>query len=130
MNELIAFALPLAEIGDNFPQSGERLNWSDLWPYGIAAVVAAVATAIVVQVRKHNDMTRPCDDPQRLFRELCLAHRLDRGSARLLSQLAAALRLEQPAQIFLTPAAFEPARLPASLRTRAAELKQLRERLF
>jgi hypothetical protein len=120
----------LAEIGDNFPESGQRLNWSDLWLYGIAAVVAAVATAIVVQVRKHNDMTLACDDPQRLFRELCLAHQLDRGAVRLLGQLAAALRLEQPAQIFLTPAAFEPARLPASLKAHSAELRQLRARLF
>lgn len=130
MSGLAAYLPLLAEIGDNFPASGQRQNWSDLWPYGIAAVVAAVVTAIVVQIRKHNDMTLACDDPQRLFRELCLAHKLDRGSVRLLGQLAAAMRLEQPAQIFLTPAAFEPARLPASLRPRSAELKQLRERLF
>lgn len=130
MSGLAAYISLLAEIGDNFPDSGKRMNWSDLWPYGIAAVVAAIATAVVMQIRKHNDMTRPCDDPQRLFRELCLAHRLDRGSVRLLTQLAATLRLEQPAQVFLTPAAFEPARLPASLKARSAELKNLRERLF
>lgn len=130
MIALAAYFPLLAEIGDNFPDSGKRMNWADLWPYGIAAVVAAVATAVVMQIRKHNDMTRPCDDPQRLFRELCLAHRLDRGSVRLLTQLAATLRLEQPAQVFLTPAAFEPARLPASLKARSAELKHLRERLF
>ena len=130
MSGLAAHIPLLAEIGDNFPASGDRQNWSDLWPYGIAAVVAAIATAIVLKVRKHNDMTLPCDDPHRLFRELCLAHKLDRGSARLLAHLATALRLEQPAQIFLTPAAFEPARLPGSLKARAAELKLLRERLF
>jgi hypothetical protein len=130
MNNLFSLLPLFAEIGDNFPDSGQRMNWSDLWPYGIAAVVAAIATAIVVQVRKHNDMTLPCDDPHRLFRELCLAHKLDRGNVRLLAHLAEALRLEQPAQIFLMPAAFEPARLTASLRTRSAELKQLRERLF
>jgi hypothetical protein len=130
MSALAAACSLLAEIGDNFPDSGKRLTWSDLWPYGIAAVVAAIAVFAYVQIRKRNDMTLRCDDPQRLFRELCRAHKLGRGSARLLSQLATASQLAQPAQIFLTPAAFDAKSLPASLRPRAAEFKRLQKELF
>jgi hypothetical protein len=126
---LLSFHL-LAEIGDNFPDSGKRLNWSDLWPYGIAVVVLAAFAAIVARIRRRNDMSERCDDPEKLFRELCLAHRLDGRSARLLAQLAAACGFEQPAQVFLTPASFESARLPAALRSKAPQLAQLRKRLF
>ena len=128
---LLALAHPLlAEIGDNFPQSGKRLNWSDLWPYGIAVVVVAIVAAIVTKVCRRNDMTERCDDPDKLFRELCRAHQLDRGSVRLLGQLAAHWQLQQPAQVFLTPAAFNPTRLPASLHAKAPQLAKLRTRLF
>jgi hypothetical protein len=120
----------IAEIGDNFPQSGQRLSWSDLWAYGIAAIVAAIAAAIVLKVRKYNDLTQRCDDPQKLFRELCHVHQLDRGSARLLAQLAAACQFEHPAQVFLTPAVFNGPQLPPSLRSQAAQYKRLQSRLF
>src|SRR5687768_16121979 len=130
MNHLQTFSLLFAEIGDNFPQSGKRLNWSDLWAWGIAAVVAAIVAAIVLQLRKRNDMEQRCDNPWKLFRELCRVHNLDGSSQRLLAQLAGARRFEQPAQVFLTPGAFEPADLPASLKDRADQLLRLRGQLF
>jgi hypothetical protein len=120
----------LAEIGDNFPSSGQRLNWSDLWPYGIAAAVAALITAIVVQIRNRNDMTVRCDNPWKLFRELCQVHGLDGPSQRLLAQLAQARQFEQPAQVFVSPGAFEPTGLPPALRERADQLLRLRGLLF
>jgi len=120
----------LAEIGDNFPQSGKRLNWSDLWAYGIAAVVVAIVAAIVIYARRRNDMSLPCDSPRKLFRELCQVHNLDRPSQRLLGQLARALRLTQPAQLFLTPAAFEAEQLPPALQGKADQFQRLRRHLF
>jgi hypothetical protein len=120
----------VAEIGDNFPDSGERLNWSDLWAYGIAVVIAAAVALIVMRVRARNDMTQRCDSPWKLFRELCQAHGLDRASQRLLAQVARARQFEQPAQIFLSPGAFEPAGLPPALRERADHLLRLRGLLF
>ena len=130
MNHALSFGLMFAEIGDNFPQSGKRLNWSDLWAWGIVAVVAAIATLIVLQLRKRNDMDQPCDNPWKLFRELCRVHNLDGSSQRLLAQLTVARRFEQPAQVFLTPGAFEPADLPASMKDRADQLLRLRSQLF
>ena len=95
----------LAEIGDNFPNSGPRLNWSDLWAWGVAAVVAAIVAAIVMRVQKRNDMEEYCDNPWKLFRELCQVHALDGASQRLLAQLAQARQFEQPAQVFVSPGA-------------------------
>lgn len=120
----------LAEIGDNFPDSGPRLTWSDLWAWGVGAVVAAIVAAIVMQVRRRNDMEQRCDNPWKLFRELCQVHDLDRSSQRLLAQVARARRFTQPAEVFLTPAAFEPANLPPSLRDKADQLLRLRTQLF
>lgn len=130
MIAMLSPILPLAEIGDNFPTSGPRLNWSDLWAWGIAAVVAAIIAAIVVQLRKRNDMDERCDNPWKLFRELCRVHKLDGASQRLLAQVARARSFPQPAQVFLTPAAFEPANLPAGLKNKADQLLRLRGQLF
>ena len=120
----------LAEIGDNFAPSGRRLNWSDLWAWGVGAVVAAIIAVIVVQLRKRNDMEQRCDNPWKLFRELCAVHQLDGANQRLLTQLVRVRRFEQPAQVFLTPAAFEPADLPQPLKDRADQLLKIRAQLF
>ncbi|QDT73948.1 hypothetical protein [Lacipirellula limnantheis] len=130
MNDLTRLAWPLAEIGDNFPDSGPRLSWSDLWAYGIALLVAAIVAAAVMIVRRRNDMTIHCENPWKLFRELCLIHDLDHPSRRLLASLAAVRRYEQPAQIFLTPAAFDANDLPEDWQARAGHLRRLKDILF
>lgn len=121
---------PLAEIGDNFPNSGPRLNWSDLWAYGIAVVVGAIIAAIVMFVRRRNDMTIHCDNSWKLFRELCLIHELDHPSQRLLAALAAARQFEQPTQVFLTPEAFDATDLPPEWQLRTGHLRRLKMILF
>lgn len=118
------------QFGRGFRGASSQRHWTDVIPYAVALALMAAGWALVNYVRRRNDMTERCDDPHKLFRELCLAHRLDRASRRLLLHLAEAARLPQPAQVFLTPSAFDPARLPASLRSRADELERLRERLF
>jgi hypothetical protein len=120
----------LAAIGDNFPASGPRRNWSDLGAYGLVALVAAAAALVVLQLRKRNDMSERCNKPWKLFRELCQVHGLDRPSQRLLAQLARARRLPQPAQVFVTPQAFSLEGLPAELQQRASQLRQLQQQLF
>jgi hypothetical protein len=120
----------LAEIGDHFPQSGPRLNWSDLWAYGIAIVVGAIATAIVVYMRRRNDMSVHCNNSWKLFRELCQIHGLDHPSQRLLAKLAAVRRFEQPTQVFLAPEAFEVSDLPPDWRLDSGHLRRLKLVLF
>jgi len=118
------------EFGRAFRGATAQLKWTDLIPYAAAALVAIAVMAIYRFVKRRNDMTLWCDDPQKLFRELCLVHQLDRGNQRLLAQLAEAWQFSQPAQVFLTPAAFDRERLPKALRARWAELDELRGRLF
>ena len=121
---------PLAEIGDNFPDSGPRLNWSDLWGYGVAVVIGAIIAATVMFVRRRNDMTIHCDNSWKLFRELCLIHELDHPSQRLLAALAEARQFEQPTQVFLTPEAFDAADLPPEWQMRTGHLRRLKMILF
>ena len=118
------------QFGRGFRGATSQLSWLDLIPYVVGAVLIGVGSAVYSHYNRRNDMTEWCDDPHKLFRELCLAHHLDRASRRLLLQLAGALGLAQPAQVFLTPTAFEAGRVPAVLRGRAEELRALKERLF
>jgi hypothetical protein len=130
LSSLLANWPAIAMIGDNFPTSGKRLGWHDLWAYGVVALVAGAVAAVVILLRNRNDMTKRCDNPAKLFRELCMVHALDGASQRLLTQLAKVRNFEQPAQVFVTPAAFEPATLPPHLRDKAEHLARLRNQLF
>jgi len=106
------------------------MDFADLLPFGIGLALLAMGVAIVVAIVKRNDMSQPCDDPKKLFRELCRAHGLDFASRRLLYRLATAHQLAQPAEVFLTPAMFQADQLPPQLRAQAGQLQRLRQRLF
>ena len=81
-------------------------------------------------LKKRNDFSKPCHDPQKLFRELSQAHKLDRGGQRLLRELADAFQLDQPADIFLQPALFEARQIPQHLQAEQERLAELYQRLF
>ncbi|NOY43494.1 MAG: hypothetical protein GXP26_16870 [Planctomycetes bacterium] len=117
-------------LGDGLHGSRGRANLVEVLPYLIGlALVAAIIFAVVKYI-KYNDLSKPCDDPQKLFREISKAHGLDRSSQRLLRQLADALGYVQPAEVFVTPSAFEANQLPEELRDEEARIRELRERLF
>jgi hypothetical protein len=118
------------EFGRAFRGATSQLSWHDLIPYVAAATLATIGISLYRWLKRRNDMTEACDDPSKLFRELCGVHGLDRASRRLLRRLSEALGFAQPAQIFLSPDAFNAAQLPPALRKQAAELNQLRDRLF
>ncbi len=65
-----------------------------------------------------------------VFRSLCKAHGLDRGSRRLLWQVARCQKLAHPACLFLEPNRFAAANLSPQLRQQAETLKRLETRLF
>ncbi|NOZ39824.1 MAG: hypothetical protein GXP24_06310 [Planctomycetes bacterium] len=117
-------------LGDGLHRSRRQMDLMELLPLALGLVVVAIVITIVVKVRKRNDMTQRCDDPNKLFRELSLAHNLDRASRNLLWRLAEALQLAQPAEVFLQPAHFQGDRIPQELRDEEAELQELLERLF
>jgi hypothetical protein len=118
------------DLGRGFRSATSQLHVTDVIPYAVGIALLIFVAWLVPYLRRRNDMSERCDDPQKLFRELCLTHELDRGSRQLLLRLAEAQRLPQPAQVFLTPTAFEPSRLPAALRGYVDEVKELRARLF
>jgi len=75
-------------LGDGLHRSRGKMGFADLLPYFIGLAVIGTAIAVIVYLIKQNDFSKPCDDPKKLFRQLCRQHLLDRGSSRLLSQLA------------------------------------------
>lgn len=117
-------------LGDGFRGSRNRVDWAEAWPYLVAALAIATTVTALIAYRRHYDFARRTNDPPRLFRELCAIHQLNRTHRTLLWRLAESLEYAQPAQVFLTPSAFQPANLPATLQKHAATFAMLRERLF
>lgn len=101
-----------------------------LAPYATALALAAIAFYAWNWFKKRNDFTIPCNDPQRLFRQLCAAHNLNLSSRRLLIELAAAWEMAQPAAVFVTPSAFRVNDLPEHLRKEEARINELAAKLF
>lgn len=117
-------------LGDGLRNSRTRIDPIDLLPYAVIAASLGGGIAAFAAWRRRNDFTRRTDDPQKLFREMCVIHELDRGSQQLLRQLAKELELRQPAQVFLTPSAFQKPGLPEALHSKADDYASLRQRLF
>jgi hypothetical protein len=120
----------------DYSSEWDRLgNWLDaVGPYEVlilTAVTLLVIVTIVWQVisrRRRRDFDY--DRPPRLFTELCRAHRLSWSNRRLLKHLAIASGLKSPAMLFVEPEYFDMANVPPTLKASAAELRQLRHKLF
>jgi hypothetical protein len=97
----------------------------------LASVTLLVIVTIVWQTisrRRRRDFAY--DSPPRLFADLCRAHKLNWSNRRLLKQLAAARGLKCPAALFVEPDYFDMTNVPPGLKPSAAELRQLRHKLF
>ncbi|MEM8947419.1 MAG: hypothetical protein AAGD11_19750 [Planctomycetota bacterium] len=135
MSGALSYGILLAQIsrwqrlGDGLHRGRGRMDLADFLPLAIVLVVAAVVIFVVVQVRKRNDMSQRCNDPNKLFRELSLIHNLDRSSQKLLRQLADSAQLQQPAEVFLRPGIFA-AQLAVDLRDQEEAYQSLQQRLF
>ena len=117
-------------MGDGFNRSRPRMDLSDLIPFFIVLAVIGVAIALGVRIYKRYDYSKPCDDPLKLFRQSCAAHKLNFSSRRLLLQLATALEMPQPAALFVTPAAFRRSELPPQLQGEEKRISKLAHQLF
>jgi len=115
-------------LGDGLRGPGTRIELSEVLSFGLGLVLVGVIVWIVFYWRKRNDMSQRCDDPRKLFRELCQHHGLNRADRRLLQKLAAIKQLRQPAELFVTPSVFDLAELPVDLDEQ--KLHALRTRLF
>ena len=117
-------------LGDGFRRTGPGLELIDFLPAAIVLALVVVGIVVAVKFYKRSDFSKPCDDPGKMFRQLCAAHKLDLGSRRLLMQLATAREMAHPAVVFVTPTAFHADDLPTSLRQEEARLEELAARLF
>jgi hypothetical protein len=94
----------------------------------VGGLLAAVAVLALQTGRRHR-RAMP-SNPRRLFAGLCQAHGLARDDRRLLQRLAGSQGLDAPARLFLEPERFDPAALPARLRSWGARFQAIRGRLF
>ncbi len=117
-------------LGDNFRRTRPPIELTDFVPYIFGVLLLGGIVAAIIAYRRRNDLSRPCSDSQKLFRELCLAHNLDRASQKLLSRLAEAYRLGQPAEVFVTPRVFATDQLSKQFQGEATQISELGRRLF
>jgi hypothetical protein len=113
---------------DNQPATSGIPQWMLIM--GATALLLAIIAVVhfVLTRRKRREFWH--DNPMRLFRDLCRAHRLDSADRRLLKKLAAARGIEHANELFVEPHHFEAADLPPSLEASARNLRQLRRTLF
>jgi hypothetical protein len=119
----------------DYSSEWERL--SHLLDFGLYEVLILTVVTLLVIVtivwqtisrRRQRDFAY--DRPPRLFADLCRAHKLNWSSRRLLKHLAAARGLKCPASLFVEPEFFDMTNVPPALKPSAAELRQLRHKLF
>ncbi len=136
MNHLLYHGILLAQenrldsMSRRFRSHRTRIDGGDV-VIGLLVLAGIVAVVwLLSYVMKLQDKGRGFSSPFGLFLNLCKAHGLPWRQRWLLWRLARSQRLRDPARLFLEQERYEPAHLPPSLRTRAAELKRLSERLF
>ena len=135
MNHLV-FNKTIQLLGaQNYSDEWARLgHFLDVCSYEVlilATVTLLVIVTIVWQtVARRRQSDFHYNSPQRLFADLCRAHQLNWSNRRLLKHLAAARGLESPATLFVEPEHFDMTNVPAPLKASAADLRQLRRRLF
>jgi hypothetical protein len=119
------------DMGSGFREKRETFEPTDLIPWVIVIVGLFVALTVLSWILARRDKSEHFNSPRALFRAIAKAHELDRGSRRLLWQLAREQGLaQQPARVFLEPDRFESAQLGAAIRSQHAALAALRAKLF
>jgi hypothetical protein len=70
------------------------------------------------------------NSPERLFKDLCTAHKLTHRERQLMTRLAQKAGLSQPASLFVEPMWWDAGRLGSAWAKAVPELEALRKRLF
>jgi len=136
MNTLLQYGVLLAASSHlDSLSSGFRGRRTHIEPKDYATgVLVLTALVLVVWFLSYmmtlQERRKTYRSPGRLFLALCREHRLRWPQRWLLWRAARAQRLRNPAQIFLEPERFEPAKLGPSLRARQDEFQRLRDKLF
>jgi len=123
--------LALQDYSDEWSRLARLFSFVSYELLILVAVTLLVVVTIAWQTisrRRRRDFAY--DSPPRLFADLCRAHKLNWSNRRLLKHLAAARGLKCPATLFVEPDYFDMTNVPPVLKSSAAELRQLRHRLF
>jgi hypothetical protein len=123
-----------------FAQLDDWSRWIDTSSFGLSrmgVLAAGMAVGVLIawcysrwsRTQREED-TGPPHSPQKLFSELCKAHKLSAAQQRLLEWLAAERQLLQPALVFLDPILLESAIAHADSPNVRKRLSELRSRIF
>lgn len=112
------------------PAPGQPADVRQVLIWLLVAMGAICAVGIVLTIANGIANRWRYNSHPALFHRLCQVHELDSASRRLLKRVARFHRLRQPARLFVEPKWLDPGPLGAALGHRAAELAQLRNRLF
>ena len=113
-------------LGDAFTGENARLSQQEMFALAGIAVGILLLVWFLYTWSRRQDHQRTYRRPNRLFGQLCAAHRLTRSDRNLLKRLAEHWQLAQPALLFVQPERFAAESLPAEL----ADASALGERLF
>ena len=129
----LALQLLAADGGFVLHASGKLRDGNALaWELAAGTIAIASLSATIVWLTsawlkaRHK---KSKDSPQRLWKDLCAAHRLNRRERNLLARLVEHHHLLQPATLFVEPRLWE-GELPFTGTRRISELVSLREKLF
>lgn len=117
-------------LGDGLKRGTPEMEREDLMLIGVVLGALVLIALVAVKLYQRSDFSRPCNDPHKLFRQLCMIHGLDRGSRRLLQDLAIDTGTTFPATLFITPSAFQISSLSPKLRDEADRIRALAQKLF
>lgn len=113
-------------MGDKFSGDNARFQFSDIgWMLVfVAGALLLLWWLSVVTKRFEGYTSRP--SPNRLFSDLCRAHKLNRSQRSLLRRLAESAGVEHPVSLFVHADKFDSALLPDD----TSAIAELRARLF
>jgi hypothetical protein len=103
----------------------EQILWGLLLLAALVAGIWLLSRLLALRERR-----RTYSSPLRLFLSLCRAHRLRWSERWLLWQWAKAQRLKDPGRLFLEAERFAEPQLGQTLPSKAARLREIRDRLF
>lgn len=127
---MMASLNPLDVMGRNFRGEHAELHSSDFIGMAVLLTVVAATCYILWRFLAREESDKPYYKPRRLFRELCDVHQLDTATRALLSDLARAHGMSQPAMLFLQRERFHTDRLSADWKSRKKQLDALAIQLF
>ena len=96
----------------------------------LTLIALILACWLIALLSKRFGGERTINNPRKLFKSLCRAHRLDHNQRRLLLALAQTHHLPQAATLFLRPDLFNDSFLGPPLAAHAVQIRLLRQRLF